>query len=194
MKFALIATIRNEQDILNPFLNHIDALFDEVFLIDHRSVDQSSSILKSAAKQRKSWNYITFDINGHYQKETSTLLMRYSFKRDVDFVFFLDCDEFIQVKNREELERKVRGLSDSITGGCFRWINCVVDDLNRPQIKYKSPIWMNLEPSQFTKVFTPRSLYEKYGGNISLSQGNHQILDPKGNVLSTSEIGQFDHH
>jgi hypothetical protein len=193
MKFTLIATIRNEQDILNTFLNHIDALFDEVFLIDHRSIDHTSDILKSAVKKRKSWSYITFDVNGHYQKETATLLMRHSFIRDADFVFFLDCDEFIQVNNRAELNQKVAGLSDPAIGGSFRWINCVVDKLDRPQINYRSAIWINLEPSQFTKVFIPRSLYKKYDGHISLSQGNHQILDPAGNILSTSEIGRLLH-
>jgi hypothetical protein len=193
MKFALVTTIRNEQDILNVFLNHIDALFDDVFLVDHRSVDRTSSILRSTVKKRKTWTYITLDVNGHYQKETSTLLMRYSFTNNADFVFFLDCDEFLKVKNREELEQRVKGLSVSSTGGSFRWINCVVDKLDRSKFKYKFAIWMNTEPSQFTKVFIPRSLYEKYNGNISVSQGNHQVFDPEGNVLYTSEIGHIIH-
>jgi hypothetical protein len=193
MKFALITIIRNEQDILNTFLNHVDALFDDIFLVNHRSLDHSSSILKSAVKQRKSWFYITLDIEGYYQKEASALLMHHAFSRNADFVFFLDCDEFIQVKNREELEQKVEGLNAPATAGSLRWINCVTDKLDRPLFKYRSTIWMSLEPSKFSKVIITRSLYEKYGGNISLCQGNHQVIDPGGNFMAASEIGHLLH-
>jgi len=39
MKLAVAALIRNEIDIIGTFLQHIDALFDHVVLMDHGSID-----------------------------------------------------------------------------------------------------------------------------------------------------------
>jgi len=193
MKLALITIIRNEQDILNTFINHVDALFDEVYFVDHRSLDNTASIIKLAMKRRNGWYYFASDMNAHYQKEVTNLLIQHAFIRQADFVFFLDCDEFIQVKHRAELEAITKGLFDSATGGSFRWINCVPDKLDRPTFKFSSTIWKSKEPSKFTKVCIPRSLYEQHQGKIFISQGNHQIVDSEGNFMDTLEIGFMLH-
>jgi hypothetical protein len=106
MKFSLITLIRNEQDILNTFLNHVDALFDEVYLVNHRSLDNTACILKSAVKQRSGWHYFALDLNAHYQKEVSNLLIQHAFNRGANFVFFQDCDEFLQVKDRADSDNQ----------------------------------------------------------------------------------------
>jgi hypothetical protein len=193
LKFTLITVIRNEQDILNTFLNHIDALFDEVYLVDHRSVDQTGNILQSSVTNHKNWHYITFEANALYQKEITTLLMHTAFGKDADCVFFLDCDEFIQVSSRDELQQIAIGLYDSATAGGLPWKNCIVDNLNKGQFTYESSIWMNPEPSHFSKICVPSTLYNKYSGRLSITQGNHQVLDSENNVLDTIDIGYLLH-
>ncbi|OGO28644.1 MAG: hypothetical protein A2136_07500 [Chloroflexi bacterium RBG_16_54_11] len=119
--------------------------------------------------------------------------MQYAFNKDADFIFFLDCDEFIQVMDREQLEKKVFGLYDSAKAGSFHWINCVTDILDRLLLKYNTGIWTNPDPPKFVMVCVPRSLYKKYSGNISRCQGNHQVIDPESNFMSTTEIGWSIH-
>jgi hypothetical protein len=193
LKFGLVTIIRNEQDILNTFLNHIDALFDYVVLLDHRSVDGSAEILRTSAKHRKNWTVVALDINGWYQKEASNLVMQYLFEKNADVVFFLDCDEFVQVENRSELEKKVSRLMDPPVVGSFRWVNCICERLNDLQFGYESSIISILEPSHQSKVIIPRSLYQEQKGNLFLSAGNHQVLDGIGNPFRSEEIGNIIH-
>ena len=193
MKFGLVTIIKNEQDILNTFLNHIDALFDYVLLIDHRSDDNTRDILRKAASLRKNWIYIALDINGFYQKEISKLGMKYLFERGADFVFFLDCDEFIQVESRKDLELKVRGVINPPVAGSFRWINCLPDDIESQQCDRNSKILKIMEDSQYSKIFIPRSLYNQHEGNLFLVNGNHQVLDSTGKDLGSKEIGHIIH-
>jgi hypothetical protein len=193
MNLAVISMIRNEGNILNVFVNHLDALFDSVYLIDHRSIDGMSERLDSVVAQRGNWKYISLEINGYYQKEISSLIMRHLFGLNVDCVFFLDCDEFVQIKNREELEKIVKVLNNSQIAGSIRWVNCVPDILNHQQFHYESAVWKYTELSQYSKMMIPRSVYNRFEGNISLSQGNHQILDTDGKTLNTLEVGTLIH-
>jgi len=193
LKFGLVTIIKNEQDILNTFLNHIDALFDHVLLIDHRSDDNTGDILRKAANLRKNWTYIALNTNGYFQKEISKLGMKYLFERGDDFVFFLDCDEFIQVESRKDLELKVQGLIDPPVAGSFRWINCFPEDIESQQFDHNSKIYKILEDSQYSKVIIPRSLYDQYEENLFLINGNHQVLDSNGQYLGSKEIGHIIH-
>jgi len=193
MKLSLITLIRNEQDILNVFLNHVDALFDEVYILDHRSLNSTSEILRKAANQRKGFRYIPVEINGFYQKEISTLIMRHLFDKGSDCVFFLDCDEFFHLKDRNELERKLQELAINNSVGSVRWINCFPDKLNSRRLHYRSTLWCSSESSPFSKVIIPRSVYEGFNGNISMAQGNHLVYDSDGNPLNAKEIGFLLH-
>jgi hypothetical protein len=121
------------------------------------------------------------------------LIIQHLFERNVDCVFFLDCDEFINIKNREELVKIVTVLQNSQIAGSFRWVNCVPDILNRSQFQYESAIWKCTECSQYSKVMIPRSVYNRFEGNISFSQGNHQVLGSDGNALNTLEVGTLIH-
>ncbi len=151
MKLSLITLIRNEQDILNAFLNHVDALFDEVYLLDHRSLDSTSQILIKAASLKKGFRYISVDVNGYYQKEISTLIMHHLFNNGSDYVFFLDCDEFFQIKNRNELENRLQELSNNNSVGSVRWINCFPDKLNNRRLNYQSSLWYSSEYSHLSQ-------------------------------------------
>jgi len=193
IKLSLITLIRNEQDILNVFLDHIDALFDEVYLLDHRSIDYSSKILINAANLRKGFRYIKVELNGHYQKEMSTILMHHLFENGADYVFFLDCDEFFIFKNRNELEQLILELGEKETIGSVRWINGFPLDLSNSHLNYFSKLWISSEESPFSKVIIPRSAYEKYNKKLSIIQGNHLALDEDGKPLETKEIGQLVH-
>lgn len=193
MKLSLITLIRIEQDILNAFLNHIDSLFDEVFLLDHRSLDHRSDILKKATNQRNGFRYVQVNINGHYQKEISMLVMHHLFKNGADFVFFRDCDEFFLIKDRNDLEQKIQTLKDKTSIGCVRWINCFPDNLRESQLNFYSKLWLSAHDFPFSKAIFPRSIYEKYGGSLELSQGNHKVTHVDGTFLDTIEIGHLLH-
>lgn len=56
MKLAVISLIRDEADITAPFLRHLDAVLEIVFLLDQRSSDGSTQIMKAACDQRARWS------------------------------------------------------------------------------------------------------------------------------------------
>ena len=73
MKLGLITQIRNEIDIISTFLNHVDSLFDCVFIIDHQSIDGTEEVLKEAVDQRPTWKYYYLDIKTRLQAEVANL-------------------------------------------------------------------------------------------------------------------------
>lgn len=192
MKLGLVTIIHNEQDILGEFLNHIDALFDYVLLIDHLSFDNSREMIQTAAKHRTNWRVFTYESAGFFQNEISKLAMSFLFERNMDAVFFLDADEFIQVKNRKAFEQLVDQVSSPPQAGCFRWNNALTELVNRP-FTSDTPIWQCNEPSQYQKVFIPVSLHKQFKGKLFLAQGNHLVSNGRNNPLDTIELGRMIH-
>lgn len=90
MKLAAISMIRDEADIIVPFLRHLDALFDIVILLDQRSSDGTEEVMRAACAQRADWEYVLCDFGGRHQKEAANMLMARAFALGADVVFFLD--------------------------------------------------------------------------------------------------------
>src|SRR5215469_3946490 len=95
MRLAAISMIRDEADIIIPFLRHLDALFDIVLLLDQRSSDGSGEVMRAACEARSDWLYYFCDFAGRHQKEAINLLIPQAFRLGADVVFLIDGDEFI---------------------------------------------------------------------------------------------------
>jgi hypothetical protein len=185
--------IRDEIDIIEPLLCHLDALFNKVYLLDHKSVDGTTEYLKQAVAQRSEWVYIALEFNGTFQKHVSNILLKRAFADGADFVFYLDADEFIWVKDRQELEASVQRLQDCDSVGYLSWRNCLPFRLNEGNFSFDTRIWLHDRSSIYKKVIISRTLFERLNGNIVVLEGNHIAISSDNDKLEPIDLGLLIH-
>jgi hypothetical protein len=106
-----IAIVKNEADVIEPFVRHNLGFMDALFIADNDSVDGTREILVQL--QREGLPIVLFDdpIVGHFQAEKVTAMYRRvvpEFKPR--FVFLLDADEFIVAPSRSVLDHQLRAI------------------------------------------------------------------------------------
>lgn len=193
MILGVIAQVRDEIDILQPWLRHVDALFDKVFLIDHQSIDGTGEMLKQAVAQRPGWNYYLLDVKTQLQAAAATLITHEAFASGVDYLFFLDGDEFVQVESRGDLENMLQNRPNPSIAADLHWKNVIRKDLAPLPFSYGELLWIPDKISNHKKIVLPREQYSKYGQNLKISHGNHSAFTDTGVKLSSECVGTLLH-
>jgi hypothetical protein len=174
MKLAVLSQIRNESDIVPLLLRHLAALYDYAVLIDHESCDGTSAILDEACRVRTGWQYWRCDIPGYHQIAFTDFALRHLFTTtDADFVFIHDADEFLDVPDRGELERRLGALDRARTVGVLNWRNCVPDQFAK--LDSEGSFWAPPTLSDYVKIVIPRAFFDATGGRARPTMGNHSI-------------------
>src|SRR4051794_28535267 len=99
-----LSMVKNEQDIIEPFVRHNAALLDCMIVLDHASVDETRRILIECARELGS--VVVADAEGfsYTQAERMTRLLHYCQTAFfADYVLLLDADEFLGVADRASL-------------------------------------------------------------------------------------------
>ena len=195
MKLGLISKIRNEIDIIKLFLNHVDSIFDIVYLLDHKSTDGTGELLQKIAEKNNDWKYYYLDFNGHFHKEVTDYFLPSIFSEGIDYLFFLDSDEFLNVTNRNYLENVLIKSGEGLKNmpGSLHWVNCIPDDFN---LKFNTDknFWVPKTTSIYEKIILSSDLFNLLNGKVYVSQGNHLLLDSNGHTFSQSiSIGNLFH-
>jgi hypothetical protein len=117
MRLAAVTTVRNECDVVESFIRHNAAFFDRLYILDHRSTDQTPVILRKLADEGLPL-VLSHDENGiFYQGPTMTRLIKGAYRdHPWDFVMPLDCDEFIRMPDRTALEAVLADLDGATVG------------------------------------------------------------------------------
>lgn len=193
-QLGVVVLVRNEIDVIGTFLAHIAALFDHVLLLDHGSSDGTEHALAHAARARPGWTSWRVDVSGYHQARFTTFAMRHLFgTTDVDTVFFLDADEFIDVPDRAALDASLAAVSGPRTAPQLDWVDCIPDRLDADALRADQPIWSRLAPSPYPKIAMPRALWEATGRQARPSAGNHTIEAYDGLPTATHPIGRLLH-
>jgi len=193
MKLAVISMIRDEADIIRPFLRHLAALFDLVFLLDQRSSDGTSEIIRRACAALPGWSHWNMDFAGRHQKEVTTAFMARAFEAGADAVFLLDCDEFVEVRDRADLEMAAARMNEQAALGVFKWRTCLPLQFERWQFDPSEVIWLADRASRYKKIAIPRSLFQSLPG-LRVRQGSHGAVDVDGNPIRDHvRLGRFLH-
>jgi SAM-dependent methyltransferase len=106
-----IACVKNEADVIEPFVRHNLGLMDALVVLDNDSVDGTREILVQL--RQEGLPIVLFDdpIVGHFQAEKVTTVYRQVVPRfRPRFVFLLDADEFIIAPSREALYTQLEAL------------------------------------------------------------------------------------
>ena len=180
-----ISMVRNEQDIIEPFIRHHAAVMDLMFILDNRSTDRTRAILQDLA--RELGNVIVTDCpdEGYNQSQImSAALQSVQAAVFADYVFFLDADEFLATRSKAGLLNALREVPKEGMA-LLPWKTIIPDpDIGEDQVP--DPLhrlkWLRVvETRNFSKAVLAAA-----GGvmpDLKIAQGNHSISDGTGEPL-----------
>ena len=172
-----ISMVKNEQDVIEPFLRHNRRFFDAMIVLDNGSTDQTRAIALACARELDGIFVTDLPRFDYAQAEFMTATMHFAQSTFfADFVCFLDADEFIGAPDRDSFEKS---LSIVPVGAASHhaW-QTFLPDPDAPKDPNTDPLShmtyrRKKEMPQYSKGFLRLG-----GGNdatISVKQGNHSF-------------------
>lgn len=99
-----LSMVKNEQDIIEPFIRHTARLVDCMIILDNASVDETRRIAMDCARELGTVIVADSEEFGYTQSERMTrLLHQCQSGFFADFVLLLDADEFLGTETRAAL-------------------------------------------------------------------------------------------
>jgi Glycosyl transferase family 2 len=179
MKLAAVTTVRNECDIIESFVRHNAAFCDRLYILDHRSTDTTTKILRKLADEGLPLALSYDDEAIFYQGPTMTRLIKGAMAdRDWDFVLPLDADEFFCAPNRSALEAALSGLDENTIGlwDLVNYIPTANDDTAEKDVLRRIVHRTRTLPDiscKIGKVSIPGAVIKQPG--FSLDEGHHGV-------------------
>jgi hypothetical protein len=173
LRLFVVAMIRNESDVILPFLRQCAELFDKILVADIQSTDGTSAALRSFADPRLQVHVYHVDRREKYQSALMNCLSREAFAQGADWVFFLDADEFLDVANRAKLERYLEEFGSDVMIG--PWINLVPAHYGSyGSFDASQQFFWSGRTSRYTKVALSR-LFAANNPHYFVHEGNHFV-------------------
>lgn len=186
MKFAVLAMVKNEVDIIESFVRHNLQFADEMFILDNGSTDNTFVILQHLKNEGLPIHLFIDETTGHQQQIISTnLLHDIKNKTDADVFMFLDADEFLCIhpkspqyhQSHDEHKKFFQSELQKVKqcgSYAIKWLNYLPDDNNQDDyINHLNEFYeCNQTLLVHQKVIYARELLD----NIILSQGNHCLF------------------
>lgn len=175
MRLACFTMFRNEAAILGPFLDQLGTFFDHAVLLNHGSTDGGADLV--AARGDARFELLQLHSPGYPQAELATGFARRIFETvRPDFLFFLDCDEFLPFADRAALEAFLATYKGR-DGLSLQWHHICPENLDGGNI-FARPFLRAEAPSEYTKVVLGQALAAREGWTVS--QGYHTVLTRPG--------------
>lgn len=175
-----ISMVRNEQDIIEPFIRHNSKFLDLMIVLDNGSEDRTREILLNLARELDNVIITDWQDGAYNQAHTMTRAL-HAIQSAVfaDFVFFLDADEFLAKKDKSDL---LSSLSKLRVGdwGYLPWRTLMpdpsLDEIDCPDVIERMTLMRAVESPQYYKTVL------RMGGGldprIRMHQGNHDVVWP----------------
>jgi predicted O-methyltransferase YrrM len=171
MKISCFVMMRNESPLLGPFLDQIEALFDQCVILNHGSTDESARLVS----RRNPAKFALYQLKaaGYPQQEVATHFARDIFSRgEADYLFFLDCDEFLPFNDRKDFEKF---LSSKSQADVIRlpWLNVCPESFDGGNI-FAGKFRRGQPSSLYFKIALKRTAADK-APDFIVSQGYHDV-------------------
>ena len=184
-----ITMVRNEQDIIEPFLRHHSPLLDAMILLDNGSVDRTRDIAAACASELGNIVVTDFPAAAYTQgKFLSDALRHVQGAFFSDFVCFLDADEFLLTPSRAALAASLAIIPAGSCGN-VAWQTYLPD----PQSAEGTPdpltnmTWRRRsEGRRYTKSIL--HLGGRLDPDLAVQQGSHRIRDAFGRKLPSVDL------
>jgi len=175
MNLACFTMFRNEAAMLAPFLDQIEAFFDHAVLLNHGSSDNGPAYVRSRSGAKIELFHLKAP--GYPQSAVATWFAHQIMSRhDPDFIFFLDCDEFLSFSSRSELEGFLSG-KERFDALLLHWLNICPTSLDGGDI-FAAPFWRAPTLSELAKIVVTRRLAGR--SDWVLLQGYHTAHSSSG--------------
>ncbi len=112
MRLVAVSIVKNEADIIEPFVRHTLAWADVHLVFDHASTDGTREILGALQREGLPLRVFTDDALGHLQHLRATHLQRIAVREHAaDWVLLLDADEILTGAGRAVMEHSLAKLA-----------------------------------------------------------------------------------
>ena len=103
-----ISMVKNEQDVIEPFLRNNRPFFDAMIVLDNASIDQTRQIALECSREMGGIFVVDQPRFAYDQADFMTAALNYCQAAFfADFVCFLDADEFIGAPDRASFEKSL---------------------------------------------------------------------------------------
>jgi hypothetical protein len=192
-RLVSLSMVKNEQDIIEPFIRHNARFVDCMVILDNASVDDTRRIAMDCARELGTVVVTDNAEFGYLQAERMTRMLRACQSAFfADFVLFLDADEFISAPDRATL---VRILDRIVPGGIglMPWQNFVLTKDEAAAETRDPPRTMRHRRTRDERVFFKAVLRADGADRTDLfvAQGNHDILTTAGESLPAIRLDEL---
>ncbi len=176
-RIIILSMVKNEQDIIEPFIRHNARFADCMMILDNASVDETRRIAMSCA--RELGNVIVTDNEefGYTQAERMTRVLNgCQSVFFADYVLLLDADEFMSAPDRDALERALLRIPPGGVGH-MPWRNAVLTPEEAAAAVSDAPRCMRHHRTAEAHVFYKAVLRldGAYRPDLFIEQGNHDV-------------------
>jgi hypothetical protein len=195
VRTVAINCVRDELDIVEPFVRHTLACVDRLVVLDNGSTDGTRALLERLIDEGLPLEVVDDPSAGNYQWRRMTHLMHaYAIKRHAaDWIIPLDVDEFLAVEDLSEIVRQENSQSHPIG---VSWQTYVADPEDDPheinpvlRIRHR----LREEARRTIKVLIPSKLVS--GPAVRIAQGNHflenRVQPVETRVAGNAFLGHF---
>jgi glycosyl transferase family 2 len=176
MKSVGVARVKNELDIIEPFVRHHSEHFDKLIILDDGSTDGTYQALQQLQPACGNLIVLREPVIGYEQRRYMTLLSRMAVdKFGADWVVPLDADEFVEPVDGLSLADVLACLQPAIYE--LQWSNFIW----RPELEHgdeRNPVLrqrFRLPPhSQNSKLLIHSQFVNE---TLEISTGNHLLMD-----------------
>ena len=175
MRLVAVSVVKNEADIIEPFVRHTHAWVDHHLVFDHDSTDGTRDILRALQAEGLPLTLFRDDAPGHLQQARSNHLTRLAAEaHGADWILPLDADEFLCAPSRTELENTLHQSGQTTPASLPLLEYCPTPD-DDPRERNPVLRLRHSRPSvsRTRKIFVPRALARDPG--LIAGKGSHAL-------------------
>jgi hypothetical protein len=180
-----LSMVKNEQDIIEPFIRHNSRFADGMVIVDNASVDETRRIAMDCARELGTIIVTDDPAFAYTQSERMTrLLHRCQSVFFADYILLLDADEFIGVPDRDALERALLRIPPGEVG-LLAWQNAVLTPEEAEEAVYDAPRCMRHYRTAEAEIFH-KAVLRLDGAtrpDLVIWQGNHGVVTTAGALV-----------
>ena len=189
-RILALSMVRNEQDIIEPFVRHTLRFVDHLLVVDNASVDRTREILVSLSKELEGLAFADRPDFAFAQSEFMTQLMRFAQSAFfADYIFILDADEFIGARNRQNLEAHLCSIPKR-GFGLMPWQTYVLSRTNLEN-GFADPPRSMVRRRRFESPLYEKAVFRADGilcDQIVVAAGNHSLCMQSGGTMARCKL------